>query len=109
MLILPIHTTPQRPRPAPLSKSSLRTLKRSLKPRPNAIACAAHHVAAVAKHPLIAAPADAEGNIEANARHAHQAHRQQLNAVQFTEIAALDHESPHDEYDEVGSHGDDNS
>lgn len=67
---------------------------------------AAHHFAAAAKHHLLAATADDEGDIEANARHAYQAYRHQLNAVQFAEIAAMDDENLDDEFDEDRIDGD---
>ena len=54
---------------------------------------AAHHFMAAAKHHLAAAAADDEGNDDANARHAHQAYRHQLNGSQYAEIAIMDNEA----------------
>ena len=53
---------------------------------------AAQHFAAAAKHHLAAAAADDEGLSEAAAHHAYLAYRQQLNGVQFAEIAVMDSE-----------------
>jgi hypothetical protein len=53
---------------------------------------AALHFSAAAKHHLAAAVADDEGNVEVTARHAFQAFRHQLNAVQYAEIAVMDNE-----------------
>ncbi len=54
---------------------------------------AAHHFAAAAKFHLLAATAADEGDKGANARFAYLAYRQQLNAVQYAEIAVMDNES----------------
>ena len=61
---------------------------------------AARHFSAAAKHHLAAAAADDDGDDEANAHHAHQAYRHQLNGVQYAEIAVMDNESLEDEFDE---------
>lgn len=60
---------------------------------------AALHFSAAAKHHLLAAAADDEGDTESTARHAFQAFRHQLNAVQYAEIAVMDNESLDDESD----------
>jgi hypothetical protein len=57
---------------------------------------AARHFAAAAKHHLAAATADDNGDDEASAMHAHLAYRQQLNGVQFAEIAVMDSETLED-------------
>ncbi|MEJ6005534.1 hypothetical protein WG899_08250 [Paucibacter sp. AS339] len=54
---------------------------------------AAQHFAAAADHHRAAAAADDAGDAEALARHAYQAYRHQLNAVQYAEIAALDNDA----------------
>lgn len=66
---------------------------------------AAHHFTAAARHHLAAATADDEGDDEANARHAHQAYRHQLNGTQYAEIAIMDNEALEleDEFGEVES------
>lgn len=64
---------------------------------------AAQHFAAAARHHLAAATADDDGDDEAVARHAHLAYRQQLNGVQYAEIAVMDAESEDDEFDEAVS------
>lgn len=53
---------------------------------------AALHFSAAAKHHLVAADADEEGDSESTARHAFQAFRHQLNAVQYAEIAVMDND-----------------
>lgn len=58
---------------------------------------AAQHFADAAKHHLLAATADDEGDNEANARHAYLAYRHQLNGVQYAEIAVMDNDSLEDE------------
>jgi hypothetical protein len=60
---------------------------------------AALHFSAAAKHHLAAAEADDEGNIESTARHAFQAFRHQLNAVQYAEIAVMDNDGLDDDID----------
>jgi hypothetical protein len=64
---------------------------------------AAHHFGAAAKHHEAAAAADDEGNEEAHLRHAHLAYRHQLGGVQYAEIAAMESESPDDEFDTQSS------
>ena len=64
---------------------------------------AAHPFGAAAKHHEAAAAADAEGNEEAHLRHAHLAYRHQLGGVQYAEIAAMESESPDDEFDTQSS------
>lgn len=58
---------------------------------------AAHHFAMAAKHQLSAASADDDRDHEANVRHAYLAHRHQLNAVQYAEIAVMDNVHHDDE------------
>jgi len=55
---------------------------------------------AAAKHHLAAASADDEGDADGTARHAFQAFRHQLNAVQYAEIAVMDNDSLDDESDD---------
>lgn len=62
---------------------------------------AAQHFEAAAKHHLAAAAADDEGDDAANARHALQAYRHQLNGVQFAEIAQMESESVEDDLAEM--------
>lgn len=64
---------------------------------------AAMHFSAAAKHHLAAATADDEGDTEGTARHAFQAFRHQLNAVQYAEIAVMDSDSLDDERDDEAS------
>lgn len=64
---------------------------------------AASHFSAAAKHHLAAAMADEEGDSDGTARHAFQAFRHQLNAVQYAEIAVMDNESLEDESDDETS------
>ena len=61
---------------------------------------AAVHFSAAAKHHLAAATANDEGDAEGTARHAFQAFRHQLNAVQYAEIAVMDNDSLDDESDD---------
>jgi hypothetical protein len=61
---------------------------------------AALHFSAAAKHHLAAATADDENDHESTARHAFQAFRHQLNAVQYAEIAVMDNDSLEDEQDD---------
>jgi hypothetical protein len=61
---------------------------------------AARHFAAAAKHHLAAAAADDDGDDEASALHAHLAYRQQLNGVQYAEIAVMDSETLEDALDD---------
>ena len=61
---------------------------------------AALHFSAAAKHHLAAASADDEGDADGTARHAFQAFRHQLNAVQYAEIAALNCENMEEELTE---------
>ena len=61
---------------------------------------AALHFSAAAKHHLAAATADDEGDADGTARHAFQAFRHQLNAVQYAEIAVMDNDSLDDESDD---------
>jgi hypothetical protein len=61
---------------------------------------AAFHFSAAAKHHLAAATSDDEGDAEGTARHAFQAFRHQLNAVQYAEIAVMDNDSLDDESDD---------
>lgn len=60
---------------------------------------AALHFSAAAKHHLAAASADDEGDGESTARHAFQAFRHQLNAVQYAEIAVMDNDGLDDDID----------
>lgn len=62
---------------------------------------AALHFSAAAKHHLTAAAFDDEGDSESTARHAFQAFRHQLNAVQYAEIAVMDNDSLDDHIDSV--------
>ena len=64
---------------------------------------AAMHFSAAAKHHLAAAAADDEGDNESTARHAFQAFRHQLNAVQYAEAAVMDNDSLEDESDDEAS------
>lgn len=50
-----------------------------------------------AKHHLLAAEADDEGDNETNARHAYLAYRHQLNRVQYAEIAAMNNDNLKDD------------
>ena len=50
---------------------------------------AAAHFAEAARHHLVAATADEEGNPETSNRHAYMAYRHRLHGVQFAEIAAM--------------------
>lgn len=61
---------------------------------------AALHFSAAAKHHLAAAAADDEGDGENTARHAFQAFRHQLNAVQYAEIAVMDNDGLEDDVDD---------
>jgi len=61
---------------------------------------AALHFSAAAKHHLAAAAADDEGDGEGTARHAFQAFRHQLNAVQYAEIAVMDNDGLDDDIDD---------
>jgi len=61
---------------------------------------AAQHFADAAKHHLLAALADDEGDNDTLARHAYLAYRQQLNGVQYAEIAAMNNDSLDDELDD---------
>ena len=61
---------------------------------------AAMHFSAAAKHHLAAATADDEGDNDRTARHAFQAFRHQLNAVQYAEIAVMDNDSLDDDSDD---------
>ena len=60
---------------------------------------AALHFSAAAKHHLAAAAADDEDDVESTARHAFQAFRHQLNAVQYAEIAVMDNDGLDDDID----------
>lgn len=62
---------------------------------------AARHFSAAAKHHLAAAAADDEGDVESTARHAFQAFRHQLNAVQYAEIAVMDNDALDDDIDSL--------
>jgi hypothetical protein len=62
---------------------------------------AAMHFSAAAKHHLAAATADDEGDTESLARHAFQAFRHQLNAVQYAEIAVMDNDRLDEENDSI--------
>jgi len=64
---------------------------------------AAMHFSAAAKRHLAAAAADDEGDNESTARHAFQAFRHQLNAVQYAEIAVMDNDSLEDVIDDEAS------
>lgn len=61
---------------------------------------AALHFEAAAKHHRLAATADDEGDNESTAKHAFQAFRHQLNAVQYAEIAVMDNDSLDDEFND---------
>ncbi|MDD2882163.1 MAG: hypothetical protein PHQ58_17190 [Rhodoferax sp.] len=61
---------------------------------------AAMHFSAAAQHHLAAAAADDEGENESTARHAFQAFRHQLNAVQYAETAVMDNDSLDDVSDD---------
>lgn len=61
---------------------------------------AAQHFADAAKHHLLAAAADDDGDNEVNAQHAYLAYRHQLNAVQCAEIAAMGNGNLEDEHDD---------
>lgn len=58
---------------------------------------AARHFEAAAKHHRLAATADEDGDAESTAKHAFQAFRHQLNAVQYAEIAVMDNSNLDDE------------
>jgi hypothetical protein len=58
---------------------------------------AARHFEAAAKHHRLAAIADDEGDNDGTAKHAFQAFRHQLNAVQYAEIAVMDNDNLDDE------------
>lgn len=60
---------------------------------------AAHHFAEAAKHHLLAAEADDEGDEPALEMHAYRAYRHQLNAIQYAEIAVMESEPVSDETD----------
>ncbi len=62
---------------------------------------AALHFSAAAKHHLAAATADDDGDSDGTARHAFQAFRHQLNAVQYAEIAVMDNESLEEDADSI--------
>jgi len=64
---------------------------------------AAMHFSAAAKHHLAAAVADDEGDNESTARHAFQAFRHQLNAVQYAEVAIMDNDGLEDVSDDEAS------
>ncbi len=64
---------------------------------------AAMHFSAAAKHHLAAASADDEGDNESTARHAFQAFRHQLNAVQYAEVAIMDNDGLEDVSDDEAS------
>lgn len=64
---------------------------------------AAMHFSAAAKHHLAAATADDEGDNESTARHAFQAFRHQLNAVQYAEAAVMDNDGLEDLADDEAS------
>ena len=49
-------------------------------------------------HRLAAAEADGQGDDDARERHAHQAYRHQLNAIQYAEIAVMQSEPLDDEF-----------
>jgi hypothetical protein len=70
---------------------------------------AAQHFADAARHHLLAALADDEGDDETNARHAYLAYRHQLNGVQCAEIAAMDNDNLDDEFDDETEAEADNS
>lgn len=53
---------------------------------------AAHHFAEAAKHHLLAAEADDDGDEPALELHAYRAYRHQLNAIQYAEIAVMEGE-----------------
>jgi hypothetical protein len=61
---------------------------------------AARHFEAAAKHHRLAATSDDDGDNESTARHAFQAFRHQLNAVQYAEIAVMDNENLDEELDD---------
>jgi hypothetical protein len=58
---------------------------------------AARHFEAAAMHHRLAATADEDGDAESTAKHAFQAFRHQLNAVQYAEIAVMDNSNLDDE------------
>ena len=58
---------------------------------------AARHFEAAARHHRLAATADEDGDAESTAKHAFQAFRHQLNAVQYAEIAVMDNSNLDDE------------
>lgn len=62
---------------------------------------AALHFSAAAKHHLAAAAADDEGDADGTARHAFQAFRHQLNAVQYAEIAVMDNDGLDDDIADI--------
>ena len=64
---------------------------------------AAMHFSAAAKHHLAAATADDKGDNDSTARHAFQAFRHQLNAVQYAEIAVMDNDSLEDDSEDEAS------
>ena len=51
---------------------------------------AANHFQAAAKHHIHAAHAQDEGDVERRDRHAYQAHRHQLIAAQYAELATIE-------------------
>ena len=61
---------------------------------------AARHFSAAAKHHLLAATADDDGDEQAKASHAYLAYQHQLNGVQYAEIAALNSQSMEEELTE---------
>lgn len=60
---------------------------------------AAHHFELAAKHHRVAAAADDIGDDDAYSHHAYLAYRHQLNAVQYSEIAAMDNENLDGEFE----------
>jgi hypothetical protein len=58
---------------------------------------AAEYHRLAAKHHLLAAEVDDEGDNETNARHAYLAYRHQLNGVQYAEIAAMNNDNLKDD------------
>jgi hypothetical protein len=62
---------------------------------------AALHFSAAAKHHLAAAAADEDGDTDGTARHAFQAFRHQLNAVQYAEIAVMDNDGLDEDGDDI--------
>lgn len=57
---------------------------------------AAQHFSAAARHHLLAAVADDEGDTDSADRHSYLAYRHRLNGVQYAEIAVMDSESLED-------------